>query len=93
MWIYFSFLLGISLGVKTNDKRLLLGDPDVIGARFINIETRQHQLTELVTRLNKSLATMKITNDKIKTDLEREKIKTATLESMMSTLQCKYVVI
>lgn len=79
MWIYFSFLLGISLGVKTNDKRLLLGDPDVIGARFNNIETRQHQLTELVTRLNKSLAAMKITNDKIKTDLEREKIKTVTL--------------
>jgi hypothetical protein len=41
MWIYFSLLLGISLGVKTNDKRLLLRDQDVIGARFSNIETRQ----------------------------------------------------
>jgi len=29
------------MGVKTNDKRLLLRDQDVIGARFSNIETRQ----------------------------------------------------
>jgi len=37
----FLYYLGISMGVKTNDKRLLLRDQDVIGARFSNIETRQ----------------------------------------------------
>lgn len=56
--------------------------------------SKQDKLTdELITSLNKSLAAMKIANDKLKTDLERETIKTATLESMMSTLQCKYFVI
>jgi len=63
----------------SNEKRLLLNDPDITGRRLAHLESTQQELTKLLVRFNATIAALQTKN--------------VAVETANSDLQSKYTAI
>lgn len=76
-------------GEGTDNKRLLLNDPDVSAARLLQLEKSMQTFSSTVQGLTHEITTLKGTLQTVNTDLAAEKVKTASHEGTIQTLKAE----
>ena len=77
----------------SNEKRLLLNDPDITGRRLAHLESTQQELTRLLDRFNATIATLQAKNAAVEVKNSAFEAKHAAFEAKHSDLQSKYTVL
>ncbi|CAC5370407.1 unnamed protein product [Mytilus coruscus] len=85
------FCVRFTNGEGTDNKRLLLNDPDVSAARLLQLEKSMQTLSSTVQGLTHLVTTLNDTLHTVNTDLAAEKVKTTNHEGTIQTLKTEIV--
>ncbi|CAC5370417.1 unnamed protein product [Mytilus coruscus] len=85
------FCVQFTNGEGTDNKRLLLNDPDVSAARLLQLEKSMQTFTSTVQGLAYLVTTLNGTLQTVNTDLAAEKVKTTNHDATIQTLKTENV--